>query len=613
MIWSFRLPFISFYYCMSVPYLPSLKCTPPHVLLISLYHNVADQLFFISSYYVSILSQPCSPHLLCNVYHSTYSSDLFIPSCRWSALLHLFILCVHTISALLPSSTLHVYHSTYSSDLFIPSCRWSALLHLFILCVHTISALLPSSTLQCLPLLIFFWSLHPIMSLISSPSSLHIMCPYYLSLAPLIYSAMSTTPHILLISSSHHVADQLSFISSYYVSILSQPCSPHLLCNVYHSTYSSDLFIPSCRWSALLHLFILCVHTISALLPSSTLQCLPLHIFFWSLHPIMSLISSPSSLHIMCPYYLSLAPLIYSAMSTTLHIRLISSSHHVADQLSFISSYYVSILSQPCSPHLLCNVYHSSYSSDLFIPSCRWSALLHLFLLCVHTISALLPSYTLHVYHSTYSSDLFIPSCRWPALLHLFLLCVHTISALLPSSTLQCLPLYMSLWSLNPIMSLISSPSSLLIMCPYYLSLASLIYSAMSTTPHILLISSSHHVADQLSFISSYYVSILSQPCSPHLLCNVYHSTCPCDLLIPSCRWSALLHLFLLCVHTISALLPSSTLQCLPLLIFFWSLHPIMSLISSPSSLLIMCPYYLNLPPLIYSAMSTTLHVLVIS
>jgi hypothetical protein len=112
----------------------------------------------------------------------------------------------------------------------------------------------------CLPLHIFFWSLHPIMSLTSSPSSLHIMCPYYLSLAPLIYSAMSITLHIRLISSSHDVADQLSFISSYYVSILSQPCSLHLLCNVYHSSR--------------------------------------LHMFVWSLHPMTLLTSSPSSLHI---------------------------------------------------------------------------------------------------------------------------------------------------------------------------------------------------------------------------------------------------------------------------------------------------------------------------
>jgi hypothetical protein len=53
---------------------------------------------------------------------------------------------------------------------------------------------------------------------------------------------MSTTPH-LLISSFHNISDQLSFISSYYMSISSQPCFPHLLCNVYHPT-SSDLFIP---------------------------------------------------------------------------------------------------------------------------------------------------------------------------------------------------------------------------------------------------------------------------------------------------------------------------------------------------------------------------------
>ena len=66
-------------------------------------------------------------------------------------------------------------------------------------------------------------------------------CPYHLNIAYLIFSAMSTTPH-LLISSFHNVSDQLSFISSYYVSIPSQSCIPHL-CNVYHST-SSDLFIP---------------------------------------------------------------------------------------------------------------------------------------------------------------------------------------------------------------------------------------------------------------------------------------------------------------------------------------------------------------------------------
>ena len=79
-------------------------------------------------------------------------------------------------------------------------------------------------------------------SLTSSPSSLLITCPYHLNLASLTFSAMSTTPH-LLISSFHNVSDQLSFISSYYMSIPSQPCFSHLLCNVYHPT-SSYLFIP---------------------------------------------------------------------------------------------------------------------------------------------------------------------------------------------------------------------------------------------------------------------------------------------------------------------------------------------------------------------------------
>ena len=121
------------------------------------------------------------------------------------------------------------------------------------------------------------------MSLASSPSSLLITCAYHLSLVSLTFSAMSTTSH-LLISSFNNISDQLTFISSYYMSIPSQPCCLHLPCNVYHLTL------------------------------------------------------------------------------------LISSFHNISDQLSFISSYYVSIPSQPCFPHLLCNVYHLTSSSDLFIP-----------------------------------------------------------------------------------------------------------------------------------------------------------------------------------------------------------------------------------------------------
>jgi hypothetical protein len=168
---------------MSIPYLPSLKCTPPHVLLISLSHNVADQLFFISSYYVSILSQPCSPRLLCNVYHSTYSSHLFSSS--------------HNVA-----DQLSFISSYYVSILSQP-------------CSPHISA--------CLPLHMFVWSLHPIM-LLTSSSSLHIMCPYYLSLAPLIYSAMSTTLHIRLISSLHPI-----------MSLISSPSSLHIMCPYYLS------------------------------------------------------------------------------------------------------------------------------------------------------------------------------------------------------------------------------------------------------------------------------------------------------------------------------------------------------------------------------------------
>jgi hypothetical protein len=56
------------------------------------------------------------------------------------------------------------------------------------------------------------------------------------------------------------------------VSTPSQPCLPHLLCN-----------IPWCLWPALLHLFLSHVNTSSALLSSPSLQCLAPHIF-WSLH-----------------------------------------------------------------------------------------------------------------------------------------------------------------------------------------------------------------------------------------------------------------------------------------------------------------------------------------
>ena len=82
------------------------------------------------------------------------------------------------------------------------------------------------------------------MSLTSSPSSLLIICPYHLSSSFLTFSVISTTSYHLLISSFCNVSDQLSFISSYYVSIPSQPIFPNLLCNVYHSLSSSTITCP---------------------------------------------------------------------------------------------------------------------------------------------------------------------------------------------------------------------------------------------------------------------------------------------------------------------------------------------------------------------------------
>ena len=131
-----------------------------------------------------------------------------------------------------------VEFSSYAIHFFLSP----RLLFLFLLPVYFIRDLLPrlQPFLQHLPPYIF-WSLHSVMSLTSSPSSLPNMCPYYLNLASLTFTATSTTPH-LLISSFHNVSGQLSFISS-YVSVPSQPCFPHLYCNIYHPT-SSDLFIP---------------------------------------------------------------------------------------------------------------------------------------------------------------------------------------------------------------------------------------------------------------------------------------------------------------------------------------------------------------------------------
>ena len=91
---------------------------------------------------------------------------------------------------------------------------------------------------------IFFYTLFSSYVFISIPSPL---APTFLHLFLLpVYTYLPyclSFAHHLQISSFHNVSDQLSFISSYYVSIASRSRFPNLLCNVYHLT-SFDPFIP---------------------------------------------------------------------------------------------------------------------------------------------------------------------------------------------------------------------------------------------------------------------------------------------------------------------------------------------------------------------------------
>ena len=130
------------------------------------------------------------------------------------------------------------------------------------------------------------------------------------------------------------------FILFIVTSVLSQLCFSHLLGNVCQTTLPSFL-----------HLLEFFCHIKS---------------YDLSISSIISLTSFPHLFLLYCPYHLNLASLIFSAMSTTSHL-LISSFRNISDQLTFISSYYMSISSQPCFHHLLCNVYYLA-SSDFFIP-----------------------------------------------------------------------------------------------------------------------------------------------------------------------------------------------------------------------------------------------------
>jgi hypothetical protein len=119
------------------------------------------------------------------------------------------------------------------------------------------------------------------------------------------------------------------------------------------------------------------VHIISALLPSLSLQCRPLHMFRFlhssSLWPAL-LIST---------FYLSLLPSFYllciHCMISSFLMFLTDISFHVSNRSSLISSYYVSIAAQPCS-FIFLQCLSPPIISSLYS------------ILDVHSISALSPS-----------------------------------------------------------------------------------------------------------------------------------------------------------------------------------------------------------------------------
>ena len=167
--------------------------------------------------------------------------------CRCFYAFHTFLsVFMSSISSLIFFCTSLSISSTVSPVLCFPLSRSPAPYYLWpAFLLSFISGLLSSSSLQCLPLHIFLY-LHSMMFLTGSPVYLLIPCLCHLNLASLTFSAMFATPHLLI----------------------------SLFDNVSEGSSSS---------------FLLRVHTISTLLPSPSLQCLPPHIFFWSLHLIISL------------------------------------------------------------------------------------------------------------------------------------------------------------------------------------------------------------------------------------------------------------------------------------------------------------------------------------
>jgi hypothetical protein len=228
---------------------------------------------------------------------------------------------------------------------------------------------------------------------------------------------------------------------SYIMSLVD--CLSSLLYIVYHDWF---IYLAS-SFQNLLYLLLVRVNTILASFPSPK-ECPPPYIIYWSLHSIMSLItSSPSSLFITChlPCNVYTQHLLISLFRNVLHLFL--------RRVNTITSLFSSPLQQCLPPYII----HLSLHSIMSLTSTRSS----LFITC-HQLFLYLPCnvYTQHLLISLFRN-----------VLHLFLRRVNAITSLFSSPLQQCLPPYIIHLSLHSIISLTSTLSSLIIMCPYHLSL----------------------------------------------------------------------------------------------------------------------------------------------
>ena len=456
--------------------------TTSHLLLISSIH-VSDWLLFMSSYYMFIPSQPCFLHLLCNVCHSTFSPDLFIPNYRLRSpqflsvsisptFFHFFFIYHPYLLHLL----YNVYHSTFYSDFFTPYYPYI------------------SSSVSPVPLSISIMSVTDFLSILSQPCLLPLLYNVYHST----FSSDFFTPYYPYISSSvYPVPLSISIMSvTDFLSILSQPCLLPLLYNVYHSTFSSDLFTPYYPYI------------------SSSVYPVPLSISIMSVTDFLSILSQPCLLPLLYNVYHST----FSSDFFTPYYPYISSSvSPVPLSISIMSvTDFLSILSQPCLLPLLYNVYHSTFSSDFFTPYYPYISSsvspvpLSISIMSVTDFLSILSQPCLlpllyNVYHSTFFSDFFTPyypyisSSVYPVPLSISIMSVTDFLSILSQP-----PLLYNVHHLTSSFDLIGSPSSLLNTCPYHLSLASFIFPVMSTTPQRFRFFTLHNVSDRLSFISSY-------------------------------------------------------------------------------------------------------------